>query len=125
MRKLVILAVSQALLLAACASVGVTRTREGIRAKRSGCPIQVFTNDSEVGRPFEVVCLIEYETGRSGFHKRTSIAAVEKTKKYACKCGADAVILMSMSTDKGNWLSGYGSGVAVVRAIRFLDQPPR
>ena len=125
MRKLVLLVAAQALVLSACASVGVTKTKEGVPKKPSNCAIQVFTTESEVIRPFEVVCLIEYETGRTGFHKRTSIAAVDKTKKYACKCGADAIVLMSTSTDKGNWLRGYGSGQAVVKAIRFLDQPAK
>ena len=110
------------LILLACTSVGVTQTKTGIPAKRSNCPLDVYTTDSEVTRPFEVVCLIDSRTGTTLFHSKTAAAAIEHTRPYACECGADAIVLMSADTEGLTWAT-WGRGKAIVKAIRYLPNP--
>lgn len=108
--------------LLACTTVGVTRVRSA-PARESNCVLDVFTSEQEIKRPFEVLCLIDSQTGGTIFHDRTAAAAVEHARPHACRCGADAILISGIGTEGPGMGSGWGHGTAVVKAIRFTDGP--
>jgi hypothetical protein len=110
-------------LAASCTSVGVTRVKSA-PSRASNCDLQVFTSEQEVTRPFEVVCLIDSQTGGTIFHDRTAAAAVEHARPYACRCGADGILISGIGREGPGMGSGWGHGTAVVKAIRFTERNP-
>ena len=118
MRPLASLAASlAALVLAGCGSVGVTPIKPG-PAKPKDHPIDIYTSEAEVKRPFEVCCLIDSTTGQGLFTNRSGADAIEKAKATARKQGADALIVMNTDTEGSSWTGG-GRGKAQLKAIRY------
>lgn len=115
------LAAAILLLLSACA---VTKTERSVAAspKPKSCPIQVFYNESEVPRPFEVLCTIESGTGLSLFHDRSVTGAIAGAKEEACLCGAEAIIVEKTRNAGISFLSQDGNRAkATVKAIRYKN----
>ena len=66
------------------------------------------------------MCLIDVKTGTSIGHDRTGAGAVNYAKPYACKCGAEGLIILSATQDgDGFWIPK--TGVANVKAIQYSD----
>lgn len=105
------------LVAAGCSNVGVTLIKPG-PAKPSDHPIDIYTSEAEVKRPFEACCLIDSQTSNSLFSSKTAAAAINKAKYYARKHGADALIVMNAATDGPSWFS-HGRGTAMLKAIRY------
>lgn len=103
--------------LTSCANVGVT-TIKAAPPKPENCSLDIYTDESEIKRPFEVLCLIDSSTSRSIFATKTGAAALEKAKPEACKCGADAIII----TEIGKMDTIDAQGKAVLKAIRYTDR---
>lgn len=107
------------LLVSCCANVGVTKLKP-YPPKMVNCNIDIYTSESEIKRPFEVVCLIDSRTGTTAFHDKTGAAAIEQSKSKACKCGADAILIMSVDTE-GVTMTTWGKGKTILKAIRYTD----
>jgi hypothetical protein len=116
MKKVLFMAFSA--LSLSCASVKTERVSSA-PPKQKGCELAVFYNESDVKKKYEIVCLLNSRTGNSIWNKRTGDAAVNLSKKQACKCGADAVIVTSSGQTKLKFYS-YKRGIASVKAIRYL-----
>ncbi len=106
--------------LAACASVGVTRIKPAT-AKAETCNIDVYTEDSEVDRPVEVVCMLDSKTGSKLFDDKTVAGAINEAKPEACKCGGDAIIVKS-SSRTGVSMTGWGEGMATLKVVRYVGE---
>ena len=77
--------------VSACAGVGVTQTKQAV-AKPEDCPLDIYTNDSEIKRKFEVICLLDSKTGSTLFADKTVAGAIENARPDACKCGGDGTV---------------------------------
>lgn len=99
----------------ACGSIGVTRLKQAT-SKEYDCDLDVYTRASKVTRPYDELCLIDVRTGSSVFDDKTIAGAINEAKPAACRCGADAIILMGGDTQAD---LGYGHGTAIITAIRF------
>ncbi|MCF0056476.1 hypothetical protein [Dyadobacter sp. CY356] len=104
--------------LSSCASVKVEKLISN-SPKPKNCNLEVFNNESEVKRKFEVVCLLNSKTGNSIWNKRTAEAAIENAKNKACACGADAIVITSSGRKKLKFYS-YRRGVASMKGVKYL-----
>jgi hypothetical protein len=104
-------------LLPSCANIGVT-TIKASSPKPENCILDIYTDEREIKRPFEVLCLIDSTTARSVLATKTGAAALEKAKPEACKCGADAILI----TEIGKMATMDAQGKAVLKAIRYTDR---
>lgn len=69
---------------------------------RANCdigPELVFRSEQEVGRPFEKLCRIDASESEFLALADLTGAAVEKARKLACTCGADALVVTYNSSD--------------------------
>jgi len=108
-----------AMLFASCASVGVTPVKVAAEKQRN-CPLEVFTSEAEIKRPYEVVCLID--TQKKAALGESSVAdAIAASKPAACKCGADGIWIVTGSVQSANMFN-YGSAHTILKAIRFTDK---
>ncbi len=98
-----------ALALAGCRHAGITRLADA-PAKPAGCTLQLFTKESEVGRPFQAVCLVDTETRYTMQRPIDPGAVAETARRQACDCGGDAMIVQTPETEGGN---------LTVKVIRF------
>jgi hypothetical protein len=73
-----------------------------------------------VKHKFEVVCLIDSLTPSNAFADKTAAGAIKRAKPSACECGADGLIIESLTT-QGTTAFGWGSGSAILKAIRYTD----
>jgi len=108
--------------VASCASVGVTCVRPGASKPRA-CPLEVFTSEAEIRRPFEVACLIDSRTGTTAFHSKDAATAIEIARPEACVCGADGLLVVNVDTE-GATMATWGRGKAILKAVRFTTPPP-
>lgn len=104
--------------LSSCASVKVEKLSIN-SPKSQNCDLDVFNNESEVKRKFEVVCSLDSKTGNSIWNKRTAEAAIENAKNKACECGADAIVITSSGRTKLRFYS-YRRGVASMKGVKYL-----
>ncbi len=116
-RALMVLVIGAWITSTGCASVGVTPVRLA-EAKPENCQLDIYVSESEVHRPFEVVCLIDSRTGSTLGHTRTVAAAIDIARPAACGCGADALLVVNTNTSGVNY-SSWGEGMAFIRAIRY------
>lgn len=108
-----------AMALTGCATVGVTRLGQA-EPRNKKCSLDVFTNESEVKRQYQNVCLIDSKTGSTLGDNRTMAGAIDIIRPEACKCGADAIVLMGGRSEGMNFWSN-GQGFATVKAIKYND----
>lgn len=111
-----------ALMFVACASTGVTRLRTA-PSKPDNCNLDIYTSENEVKREHEVLCMIDATSGRTLGDDRTVRGALANARPEACRCGADAMVVMSSSTTTAS-AAGWGEGTVVVRAIRYAAAAP-
>ncbi|MCF2445908.1 hypothetical protein L0657_18245 [Dyadobacter sp. CY345] len=104
--------------LFSCASVKVQKLTTN-HPKPRNCEVEVFNNESEVKRKFEVVCVLDSKTGNSIWNKRTAEAAIENAKNKACECGADAIVVTSSGRTKLKFYS-YRRGIANLKGVKYL-----
>ncbi|MEO6684977.1 MAG: hypothetical protein ABIN24_03390 [Dyadobacter sp.] len=105
-------------ILSSCASVKVEKLSKN-SPKFQNCDLEVFNNEGEVKRKFEVICLLDSKTGNSIWNKRTAEAAIENAKNKACACGADAIVITSSGRTKLKFYS-YRRGVASMKGVKYL-----
>jgi hypothetical protein len=105
--------------MSACGSVGVTKLKASL-PRPSDCDLQIYSSAAEVGRQFEVVCLIDSLTPSNAFADRTAAGAINRAKPFACECGANGMIVESLNT-QSTTAFGWGSGTAILKAIRYTD----
>lgn len=98
--------------LVGCRHAGVTRLATA-PAKPANCQLQLFASESEVGRPFEAVCLVDTGFSATGRRPVQLSEIAELARSQACQCGGDAIIGGGAST-------GSAEGEAlVVKVIRY------
>lgn len=115
-------AIFGSLMFVACASTGVTRLRAA-PPKPNNCNLDIYTSQNEVKREHEVLCMIDATSGRTLGDDRTVRGALANARPEACRCGADAMVVMSSSTTTAN-AAGWGEGTVVVRGIRYIAAAP-
>lgn len=103
------------LCLSSCASVGVTSIHEA-PAKYKDCPLALYTEPKEIGRPYEVVCLIDAMTAAHILADTTVAGAINAARSQACACGADGLLIHDVRKEAGNL---WGRGFAILKAIRY------
>lgn len=113
--------ISLAAILSACGSVGVTKLRPSL-PRPSDCDLDIYSSASEVSHQFEVLCLIDSRTPSNAFADKTGSGAINRAKPFACSCGAEGMIVESLTTE-GTTAFGWGSGTAILKAIRYTDRP--
>jgi hypothetical protein len=89
--------------------------------KSENCDLEIFSGESDVKRPYEVLCLLDSKTGGNAFADKTMAGAIKLAKPDACKCGADG-ILVAGGRAEGVSLFTWGEGFATLKAIRFTDK---
>ena len=113
-----------ALSLSGCGDVRVVPVKEA-ESKRSDCSLSTYASTDEIKRPYETVCLIDSQTGISILHKLlhkdTVDAAIKQAKGRACLCGADAIIIQRIDSDRATKDAKGSKGIAKIRAIRFTN----
>ncbi len=119
MKKYIILT-AFLLALSSCASVGVTKLNPA-EPKEKNCALEIFSSESEIKKPFEVLCLLDSGTATNAFADKTVAGAIQLAKPEACKCGADAILILNGNTE-GMSLTGWGRGTALLKAIRFTHK---
>jgi hypothetical protein len=103
-------------ILGGCAHVGVTTLKE-YPPKLPHCPLEIFSSESEITKPFEVVCLIDSQK-KAALGESSISAAIEASKSTACQCGADGILFVSGGTQSANAYN-YGSASAILKAIKY------
>ena len=105
--------------LVSCASVRVKEVNSAA-ARTGDCELPVFKNVSEINGAYEVLCELETVTGSALYLKRTAEAAIERGKPAACRCGADALLVVSSGRTKVKLFS-WRRGTATVQAIKTTN----
>ncbi|GHB79594.1 hypothetical protein [Persicitalea jodogahamensis] len=103
--------------LFSCASSGIQKVKN-FPAKEAGCLIDFYTEEKEVAKKYVLFCLIDSKTGSTLFDKKTTASAIDLSKRKACECGADAVVLVS-SDRKGTSFWSWGDAYVVVKAVKY------
>ena len=101
----------------ACASVS-TEVLQSYPPKPYDCPLDVYTSEDDITKEYVEVCILHSKTGTSLFDNKSFEYAIERSKPKACKCGADAILVISAEKIGIN-LTGWGEGRAVVKGIRY------
>lgn len=102
-----------------CSNVNVIPVKPS-NPKPESCTLDIYTSESEVKRSFEVACLIHSRTGHAILLRDAVEDAIENAKADACKCGADAILIVSVDEEVPTTTS-YGVGKATIRALRYTD----
>lgn len=113
------IAVSIALLVTGCTSVGVTPVNN-FAAKPASCQLDIYVSESEIQRSYQTACLIDSRTGTTAFHRKNAAAAIDHARAEACGCGADAMLINATDT-QGVTMTTWGQGKAIIQAIRYND----
>lgn len=106
-----------------CGSVDVVRmTNVRISPYPEDCYLEIFGSEKDIDRPFEVVCILDAKTGTTIFHRHSIDAAIDKLRPKACKCGADALLIISAEKEGAlsTFSAGWGRGKVSAKAIRFI-----
>lgn len=77
-----------------CATVGVKRLNSA-PLKAEGCDLKVFTSEQEIGRPYELLCLLDAKTAGP------NAEVIDRMRPEACKCGADAILFLDGHSEIG------------------------
>ncbi len=88
-------------------------------AKAPDCRLDVFASREDVGRPFDSLCLVSSESGRTLFNDRSDEGRLQAARQQACACGADAIIIRSMSRSATQFGAGYSQARVSVEAIAY------
>ena len=115
------LAVGAALLvLSGCASTGVVRTgAASTSAKPANCSLDIYAARADIARPFDSVCIVSSESGRTLFNDRSEEGRLQAVKEQACACGADAVVIRDMSRSATVFGQGYSQARISAEAIVY------
>jgi hypothetical protein len=92
--------------------------KSDITPREMSCGLDIFSDEKEIDKPYEVVCLIDAKTGTSAFHNRTGAGAIDEARPAACRCGADGILVIGMGAEgDGFWIPKTGN--ATLKAIRY------
>ena len=116
------------LFFTSCAGSNVMVLKPAV-ARPADCELPVFASESEVGRKFETVCIVEGRTGTAIFGDTSAAGALNQAKPSLCACGADAGLVVSSSSSQhasglftGPWTPVRDiRGNIQVRGIRFTE----
>ena len=106
------------LILPSCASVDVAKFRDA-KPKSEDCTLEVYTNISEVKKPYELLCTIASSTGSTHFADKSLKHAIDLALPDACSCGGDAIVLNQTGTEGLSLYNGYGRSSAAITVIRY------
>ncbi|MCE6992510.1 hypothetical protein [Dyadobacter sp. CY323] len=115
-RSLCILCIFALLVLSSCASVKVKEVSH-VNAKPGDCQLPVFNTVNEVNGSYVVLCEVESITGSALYVRRSAKAAIDRARPAACRCGADALLVISSGRTNLKFFS-WRRGVATVQAIK-------
>lgn len=101
----------------ACASVS-TDVILPYPSKPYDCPLDVYTSEGDITKEYEEICILHSKTGTTLFENKSFEHAIERSKSKACRCGADAILVISVEKIGVNLLN-WGEGRAVVKGIRY------
>ncbi|MCF0074194.1 hypothetical protein LZD49_27165 [Dyadobacter sp. CY261] len=110
-------------ILSSCASVKVKEVSH-VEAKADDCRLPVFNDVKEINGGYTVVCEVESTTGSVLFVKRTAEAAIERAMPAACRCGADALLVLTSGKTQIKFFS-WRRGIATVQAIKTNQSASR
>jgi hypothetical protein len=113
-------AVLLVLVQAGCASVGVTRVKTA-PPKSPECLLDVYTSETEIKKPFEILCLLDARSGTTLFADKTMAGAVNAARPEACGCGADGILIVGGTTE-GIGAFSWGQGTAMIKALRYIAE---
>lgn len=106
--------------LSACAHGSYSMlSDESPPARPSGCSLEIFTDESEIERPFRKICLINSTSGAMA----TTDEALASARKQACACGAEALLVEDL-TSTGNRVSGKSVNATSFGIIYTDDGAP-
>ena len=91
-----------------------------VSSKPINCELDIYSSKNEIQHKFKTICLIDSRTGTTAFHSKTAAAAVNQAKPYACKCGADAILIEMLDTE-GVTMTTWGKGKAVLKGIKYIN----
>jgi hypothetical protein len=107
-------------LITGCATTGVVPLGSATRAaKPADCRLDVFAAREDVRRPFDAVCLVSSESGRTLFNDRSDEGRLQAAREAACACGADAIIVRDMSRSAMQFGVGYSQARIKIEAIAY------
>jgi len=112
------------ILLAGCARVGVTTIYPyEVPAKDGSCRLDMYSDEAEITRPHRVLCVLDSVTGSMFLNRRKGADAIDYARSEACKCGADALLIVRVVGTQTPAFS-YGHGEATLKAIGYTDAQP-
>ena len=96
-----------------------------VPARSAGTPVEVLASQPR-DRPYEELCILTGTGGQTIKNAKTGAELLEKMKPEALACGADALIVRSMSDQTWKpFRGGIDQGArAEAVAIRFLEAAP-
>jgi hypothetical protein len=92
---------------------------ERLPARPSDCGLEIFTDESEIERAYKRICLINSTSGAMA----TTDEALASARKQACACGAEALLVESLSST-GNRVSGKSVNATSFGIIYTDDDAP-
>jgi hypothetical protein len=107
------------LALSGCATTGVVKTGTAAAAKPADCLLDMYLSRADVPRPFASVCIVSTESGSTLFNDRSDEGRMQAVREQACGCGADAVVIRSMSRTATQFGRGYSQARVTAEAIVY------
>jgi len=104
-------------LITRCTSVKVT-TLKTYPSKPVNCKLDVYINENEIKKDYEIVCELNSKTGTTLFSKKTVANAIDRAKPKACEYGSDAIIVISSEKIGFNFWN-WGQGKAMIKGIKY------
>lgn len=105
--------------LTGCATTGVVKTGAAAAARPADCALDVYASRADVPRPFASVCIVSTESGSTLFNDRSDEGRMQAVREQACACGADAVVIRSMSRTATQFGRGYSQARISAEAIVY------
>ena len=103
-----------------CASTGVVQTGQTRAAEEADCALNVYASRADIKRPYQSVCIISSESGRTLFNDRSDAGRLQAAREQACACGADAIVIRDMSRSANQIGVGYSQARISVEAISYV-----
>ena len=81
------------------------------KSKSSSCELSIFQKESDLTQPFEKLCVI------TSSPEKTVSGTYDEIRKLGCKCGADAIVITDIRTEKNK-------AIVTAAAIRYTGPAP-
>jgi len=114
-------AVASTLLVSvSCATVNVDHVKSA-PPRPDDCKLDLWRDVDAIPVKFVTVCRIQSASGTTLFADRSKKAVIDEIRPEACRCGADALLLVSTDVEGVGMSAGWGKTSAEIKAIRYLD----